>query len=156
MYRLILIYDDFSKARNEQKRLPETCFVRQRTSVMKATRWKKCYLTGDSRLDERNKALVALLADLRDELSKKEHCQEINELTERLSDLTKQRLSESATDSEGGTEYDATIQKLLKNDFPLASLSTPACRECALCDFEEERIANWLSQYSDKQNGAST
>jgi len=126
------------------------------TSAMKAIRWKKRYLTGDSRLDERNKALVALLADLRDELSKKEHCHEINELTERLSDLTKQRLSESAKGPESGTEYDAAIRNLLKNDFPLASLSTPACRECGLCDFEEDRIANWLSRYSDKQDGSST
>ena len=101
---------------------------------MKAIRWKKRYLSGDSKLDECNKALVALLADLRDELSKKEHCQDINELTERLSDLTKQKLSESAKGPEGGAEYDAAIRNLLKNDFPLASLSTPACRECGLCD----------------------
>ena len=123
---------------------------------MKSIRWKKRYNTGDSRLDERNKALVALLADLRDELSKKEHCQEIIELTERLSDLTIQRLSESAKGPEGGTEYDAAIRNLLKNDFPLASLITPACRECGLCDFEEHRIANWLLSYSDKQNRAQT
>ena len=123
---------------------------------MKAIRWKKRYITGDSRLDERNKALVALLADLRDELSKKEHCQEIIELTERLSDLTIQRLSDSAKGPEGGTEYDAAIRNLLKNDFPLASLSTPACRECGLCGFEEDKVANWLSQYSDEQNVSST
>ena len=128
----------------------------RRTSVMKAIRWKKRYLTGDSKLDERNEALVTLLADLRDELSKKEHCQEINELTERLLDLTKQRLSQSAKGPESGAEYDAAILNLLKNDFQLASLSTPACRECGLCDLEEDRIANWLSQYSDKQNGSST
>lgn len=155
MYYLLLINDNFSKARNEQKRIPKTCFAKWRTSVMKAIRWKKRYNTGDSRLDERNKALVALLADLRDELSKKEHCQEIIELTERLSDLTIQRLSESAKGPESGTEYDTAIRNLLKNDFPLASLSTPACRDCGLCVFEEDKVGNWLSQYSDKQNGAS-
>ena len=60
---------------------------------MRAIRWNKRYLTGDSILDERNKALVALLTDLRDELNRKEHCQDIIELTSRLADLTKQRLS---------------------------------------------------------------
>lgn len=60
---------------------------------MRAIRWNKRYLTGDSILDERNKALVALLTELRDELNRKEHCQDIIEFTSRLADLTKQRLS---------------------------------------------------------------
>ena len=112
---------------------------------MRVVRWNRRYLTGDSKLDNHNRALVALLTDLRDELSRKEHCQEINELTTRLSDLTKQKLTTSQKDASSGQEFEAAIRSLLKNDFPMASLSTPACRNCGLCDLVADRIAKWLS-----------
>jgi len=121
---------------------------------MKVVRWNKRYLTGDSKLDNSNIALVALLTDLRDELSRKEHCQEINELTDRLSDLTKQKFSKLPGDPGVGAEIDAAIRNLLKSDFPLASLSTPACRKCGLCDLVADRIAEWLSEGSEKQRGS--
>ncbi len=123
---------------------------------MRAIRWNNRYLTGDSRLDERNRVLVALLKDLRDELNRKEHCQEINELTARLADLTKQRLSRLPENSGSLAESDAAIQNLLKNGFPLAAQSTQACRECGLCDLVADRIAKWLSEGSEKQDGSST
>jgi len=123
---------------------------------MRAIRWNKRYLTGDSILDERNKALVALLTDLRDELNRKEHCQDITELTSRLADLTQQRLSRLPENSGGLAESDAAVQNLLKNGFPLAAQSTQACRDCGLCDLMADRIANWLSEGSEKQDGYST
>ena len=115
---------------------------------MRAIRWNKRYLTGDSILDERNKALVALLTELRDELNRKEHCQDIIEFTSRLADLTKQRLSNLSENSGGLAESDAAIQNLLKSGFPLAAQSTQACRECGLCDLVADRIAKWLSEGS--------
>jgi hypothetical protein len=111
---------------------------------MRAIRWKKCYLTGDKRLDERNRTLVALLADLRAELSSTEHCQEMNELAARLAELTKQRLSRLPRNPGAEAETEATIESLLKHDFPLAALSTPACRECGLCDLMAGRVEKWL------------
>lgn len=123
---------------------------------MRAIRWNKRYLTGDSRLDEHNRALIALLTDLRDELNRKEHCQDINELTSRLADLTKHRLSKLPENSGDLAESDAAIQNLLKNGFPLAAQSTEACRECGLCDLVADRISNWLSEDSEKQDGSST
>lgn len=121
---------------------------------MKAVRWKKRYLTGNAKLDEHNQALVALLNELRDELSRKEHCQEINELTDRLSDLTGQRLSMLSEDAAGAGESDRAIRDLLKNDFPLATLSTPACRNCGLCDLVADRVGQWLSAGSAEQPGS--
>ena len=123
---------------------------------MRVIRWNKRYLTGDSILDDRNKALVALLTDLRDELNRKEHCQDIIELTSRLADLTKQRLSKLSENSGGLAESDAAIQNLLKNGFPLAAQSTQACRACGLCDLVADRIVKWLSEGSWKQDGSST
>ena len=123
---------------------------------MRAIRWNKSYLTGDSILDERNKALVALLTELRDELNRKEHCQDIIEFTSRLADLTKQRLSNLSENSGGLAESDASIQNLLKSGFPLAAQSTQACRECGLCDLVADRIGKWLSEGSSEQDGSST
>lgn len=112
---------------------------------MRAIRWKKRYITGDEILDERNRALVALVAGLREELSSVEHCQDMNELADRLSDLAGERLSALANDSSRVHESETAIRSLLKNDFPLAALSTPACRECGLCDLLSERVERWLS-----------
>lgn len=120
---------------------------------MRAIRWNKRYLTGDRALDERNRSLVDLVAGLRAELSSAEHCQEINELAERLSELAKQRLSKSPQDRCVGSESEAAIRSLLKNEFPLASLSTPACRECGLCDLMSGRVEKWLSQGDEVHTG---
>jgi hypothetical protein len=115
------------------------------TSRMKAVRWKKNYLTGDSRLDDRNRTLVALVADLRQELSSTEHCQEMNELADRLVELTRQRLSSLSQDPSAEAASEAAIEDLLRRDLPLAALSTPACRDCGLCDIMAERVEKWLS-----------
>lgn len=113
---------------------------------MRAIRWNKRYLTGDRALDERNRALVALVADLHAELNSVEHCQDMNELAERFAELARERLSDLMKDSGRIQESEAAIRSLLKNDFPLAALSTPACRECGLCDLMSERVERWLSE----------
>jgi len=120
---------------------------------MRAIRWNKRYLSGDPALDERNRSLVDLIADLRAELHSAEHCQEINELAERLTELAKQRLSTLPQDRGVGSESEAAIRSLLKNEFPLASLSTPACRECGLCDLMLDRVEKWLSQGDELHAG---
>ena len=112
---------------------------------MRTLRWNKRYLTGDSRLDGRNQALVTLLADLRAELGRIEHCQDMNELADQLVGLTKQRLAKLSKNPGVDAESDEAITTLLETDFPLAALSTPACRECGLCDLLEARVAKWLA-----------
>ena len=112
---------------------------------MRAIRWNKRYLTGDPVLDGHNRALVALVADLYAELNSVEHCQDMNELAERLAELAKERLSALPRDSGVVGTSETAIRSLLKKNFPLAALSTPACRECGLCDHLSERVARWLS-----------
>jgi hypothetical protein len=113
---------------------------------MRAIRWNKRYLTGDPALDERNRALVALVSDLHAELSSAEHCQDMNELAERLAAMAKERLSRLPRDPGVAGDSETAIRNLLKRDFPLAALSTPACRQCGLCDLMSERVERWLSE----------
>ena len=116
---------------------------------MRTVRWNKRYLTGDSRVDERNQALVSLLADLGAELGRIEHCAEMNDLAAKLAGLTKQRLSLLPENPGPDADSEAAIRSLLNNDFPLAARSTPACRECGLCDLMADRVARWLSEGSE-------
>lgn len=120
---------------------------------MRAIRWNKRYLTGDPVRDERNRALVAMVADLRKELSSVEHCQDINELADRLAELAKERLSTLPRDPGVAGDSEAALRSLLKNDFPLAALSTPACRECGLCDLMSDRVEKWLSDGDEVSSG---
>ncbi len=113
--------------------------------MMRNVRWKRRYLTGDAVLDARNQSLVTLLTDLRAELERAEHCSEIKELYTRLADLTADRLADAAEKPAAYADSDAAIRSLLENEFPLASLSTPACRDCGLCDLIADRVEAWLS-----------
>ena len=113
---------------------------------MRAIRWSKRFDTGDPAVDRRNRALVGLVGDLRTELKRAEHCQEINELGDRLTELARRRVSESPTDPAGAARTEAEIRELLERGFPLAALSTPACRDCGLCDLMAERVKGWLDE----------
>ena len=117
-----------------------------KTETMLNIRWKKRYRTGDARLDDRNQALVALLADIHAELGRKEHCAEIRELYAQLAVLTKERLSKLSKHSGASVDAENAIGTLLKNEFPLATRSTPACKDCGLCDLVEDRVRGWLAE----------
>lgn len=111
---------------------------------MRHIRWKNKYLTGDPASDERNRSLVALVSDLGHELGRKEHCQDMNELYAELVQITARRLETMADEPAAATESDAKLGEMLRNGFPLAARSTPACKECGLCDLMEERMRDWL------------
>lgn len=104
---------------------------------MKSLRWKRRYLTGDKLVDTRNRALLELVTELGAEMKSKEHCQDMNELYARLVDSAQARLETGGID-------ERDLEQLLKEGFPLAARSTPACKECGLCDLMEERLGKWV------------
>jgi hypothetical protein len=112
---------------------------------MKRVRWKSRYTTGAPEVHARNRALVGLLEEFGAELGRKEHCQEMNGVYDELASLTRRHLDQDPAglardDAEGRT----AVRVLLQTRFPLAALSTPACKECGLCDLLEGRIRGWL------------
>ena len=120
---------------------------------MKRIRWKSQYTTGAPAVDERNRALVDLLDAFRGELARKEHCQDMNELYGDLSTLTQGQLEQdpAGLGQDGGGGYVA-VRDVLRTRFPLAALSTPACKECGLCNELEGRIRGWLGEPSEKRD----
>jgi len=116
---------------------------------MSRLRWKSSYLTGRADVDERNKAVVALLTDLGLALKSKEHCQDMNELYADLVGVVAERLSGGAEAAAAQTEVagsDATIRHLVEKRLPLPARTTPACRECGLCDLLDEKVTEWLKR----------
>lgn len=86
-----------------------------------------------------------LVIGLGAELASKEHCQDMNDVFDRLADLTQQRLKGLASGSPAEAENTAEIHRVLTERFPLAAISTPACRDCGLCDSMERKVRAWLS-----------
>ena len=113
---------------------------------MRRLRWKTKYATGDPDADRRNQALVDLVNGLGAELARKEHCQDINEVFGRLADLTGERLEGLGTGSGAEAANKAEIRRLLTERFPLAARSSPACRECGLCELMEGKVCARLSE----------
>ena len=113
---------------------------------MRRLRWKTKHATGDPDADRRNQALVDLVNGLGTELARKEHCQDMNEVFGRLADLTGEHLEGLGAGSGVEAVNGAKIRRLLTEHFPLAARSTPACRDCGLCDLMEERVRAWLSE----------
>ena len=114
---------------------------------MKRVRWKGRYASGDPAVDDRNRQLVGLLESFGGELARKEHCQDMNELYADLAGLAQRHLEQTPADlgREDGHGY-AEVRDLLRRRFPLAALSTPACKECGLCDLMEGQIRGWLGE----------
>lgn len=114
---------------------------------MKRVRWKPGYASGDPAVDERNRQLVGLLETFGGELTRKEHCQDMNELYADLAGLAQRHLdaAPAALGRADGHGY-AEVRDLLRSRFPLAALSTPACKECGLCDLLEGQIRGWLGE----------
>lgn len=113
---------------------------------MKRVRWKSRFRTGEAETDARNQALVQLLEAFAAELTRKDHCQDMNEVYDDLATLAQSQLDSdpSALARDGAPGY-AAVQALLKTRFPLAALSTPACKDCGLCDLLEDRVRGWLA-----------
>jgi hypothetical protein len=114
---------------------------------MKRVRWKPRYASGDPAVDARNRQLVGLLETFGGELTRKEHCQDMNELYADLAGLAQRHLEEAPAElgRADGHGY-AEMRDVLTSRFPLAALSTPACKECGLCDALEGQIRGWLGE----------
>jgi len=114
---------------------------------MKPIRWKKQYLSGNPVLDERIQSLVFIFNELSQQSTHKEHCQEFNELHHACSQVIEtQLLGVSAADKADALQsYLPVLQDTLSRDFPLATKSQSACRECGLCDDLRERLSNWVN-----------
>ncbi len=112
---------------------------------MRRVRWKSKYDTGDRRLDEHHKALVAALLHVDSLLRSKEHCQDMEDLYRELTDMAGERLRDRRSFRQGRGS-DKAFQGLLTDGLPLAALDTPACRDCGICDLTGERIRAWLDE----------
>ncbi len=112
---------------------------------MRHLRWKRKYVTGNTRIDRRNKVLAHLLHTVDQEMRTKEHCQDMEELYQTLVKVAEERFSkgEAYVDSEGSDE---AIRDLVRTSLPLNARDTPACRDCGICDLFQEGIMDWLQQ----------
>ncbi len=108
---------------------------------MRRIRWKSSWATGDREKDRRTRALVDLVSMLGGELGRREHCQDMTELCDRLGEAVWSYLEGVAAGSDSSGEE---IRRLLAERLPLAARSTPACRDCGLCDLLEDRVGSWL------------
>ncbi len=114
---------------------------------MKPMRWKKQYLSGNPVLDEQIQSLVSIFNESSQEATHKEHCQEFNELHQLCTQIIEtQLLTVSAADKANSLHaYLPILQDTLNHNFPLATKSQSACRECGLCDDLRERLSNWVN-----------
>jgi hypothetical protein len=114
---------------------------------MKRVRWKSRYASGDPAVDARNRQLVGLLETFGGELARKEHCQDMTELYADLAELAQGHLDAAPAELGRGDGHGfAQVRDVLRGRFPLAALSTPACKACGLCDLLEGQIRGWLGE----------
>jgi hypothetical protein len=112
---------------------------------MRPPRWKTRYATGEPTLDEQNRILFGLVEELGAELGRREHCQDMNELYRELLGLVQDQLErDPAGLARNGAPGRTEVETILRGRLPLAALSTPACRECGLCDLLMDRARAWL------------
>jgi hypothetical protein len=112
---------------------------------MHRIRWKTKYATGDPFVDRLHRELVDLVGELAAELDREEHCQDMNDLLTDLVEATRAHLEGRTEGSNAGTGQLPAIFRLLAEGFPLATRSTPACRDCGLCDRVQQRLRAWLA-----------
>ena len=112
---------------------------------MRHLRWKRKYVTGNIRIDRRNKVLANLLHTVDQEMRTKEHCQDMEELYQTLVKVAEERFSkgEAYIVSKGSDE---AIRDLVRTSLPLNARDTPACRDCGICDLFKEGIMDWHQQ----------
>lgn len=108
---------------------------------MRQLRWKRDYVTGRPETDARNRGLYGILSEFPGELNKVEHCQEIEEVTERLNQAAAEYLAQTAA---GETDPDA-LREQVDSAFPLETLGTSACRQCGMCEMLEKKMTGWLA-----------
>jgi len=107
---------------------------------MKTLRWKNRYLTGNTGIDQQNRALVDCLNGFISATKQREHCQDIENLLEDLS----VKLESILTEDPVVADLIAQIKIPLISALPLPTRQTPACRKCDICDLAEQRIAQHI------------
>ncbi|MCK5876411.1 MAG: hypothetical protein KAG43_02150 [Candidatus Marithrix sp.] len=104
---------------------------------MKRMRWKSKYLVGISEIDNNNKQLTYILNDLVLKSSQLEHCQDLSDLHEQISDIVEDMLQKKQMD-------EMKLKSILTQGLPLQARGTQACHSCDLCDNLNEQISDWL------------
>jgi hypothetical protein len=118
---------------------------------MRRLRWKKRYLTGDERVDARNRLLVDVLSETDAELRSTEHCQDMDDLYVDLVNIAERRLTTAGESENPGPGSDPRLHELLETSLPLEALDTPACRDCDACEHLGDRLTRWLGHGTDPQ-----
>ena len=111
-------------------------------------RWKSGYLTGIRKLDARIRSLVDLLNETALEANTVEHCQDLNDFSEQIVELTEDALTRPGA-TQGDLDetlqtYQAELDQLLESALPLSARGTPACNDCCMCSHLERRAKAWL------------
>jgi len=103
---------------------------------MRALRWKRQYLTGDAQADDRNRAVVACLNSLLDAARQHDHCREVEEVLDDITQQADQRLTEHDPQVDVVAEVRASVLRRL----PLPPHGSPACRQCGVCDLAQQKV----------------
>lgn len=118
---------------------------------MRQLRWKRDYVTDKPEIDARNRDLYGILSEFPGELSKIEHCQEIEEVAERLNQAAAEYLAQAAA----GEAHPDALRGLVDSAFPLETLGTSACRQCGMCEKLEKKMVGWLADTVAAMAGSS-
>lgn len=115
---------------------------------MRNVRWKSSYLTRIDCLDTAKTTLFETLKDLADQVSRVEHCRDIEDLLGELNTRATALYAAPAPDGAsaarvlGPTRED--LARILDQGLPLAALGTPSCHDCGMCDATGERLRGWI------------
>jgi hypothetical protein len=117
---------------------------------MRAIRWKSKYQTGISPIDDRTMALVDTLNEVAGEANQVEHCEDLNEFFDEITNATEdmlEKLNASSSDISGEVELlEDEFRSMLVSKLPLAAKGTPACTDCCKCSLLEKRMREWLDE----------
>lgn len=109
---------------------------------MKQIRYKKKYLTGDTKIDKHHIELTQILNNIVTDASKIEHCQDLNELHQCLSSSAETLFKTAHTDSR--LAHTKVIAEIVSTHLPLSAKNGTACCHCNLCDRIEQQMNEWL------------
>lgn len=107
---------------------------------MRPLRWKSHYQTGDAETDRRNRTFVDCLNSLITAAGQREHCREMEEFIDRFSAEADQILLEHRANPDLSAEFGRRLLASL----PLGPYGSNACRQCGLCDLDQQKIAKHL------------
>ena len=127
---------------------------------MKLLRWKSKYLTGNTDIDARTRAMADTLNSVIAEANAVEHCEDLNEFTSEIvtaTDAMLARVSESSADASAELgAFENELREMLVSKLPLAARGTPACDDCGMCSLYEKKAREWLGdEFTDRAKSES-